>query len=92
MNNNACSPLSTRVFTALSNVGEIQRDPGKSSPRISIARISGITATPKRAGRSRRVYFPASALLHDSSDGVAEASTTCAPQIEARKTAMSRAL
>ena len=59
---------------------------------MSIAPICGITAGPKRDVNSTRVYLPASALAQLSNDGVAEARTTCAPQIDARSTAMSRAL
>ena len=57
-----------------------------------MVRISGSAEAPKREVRSSRVYFPASALAQLSSDGVAEASTTLPEQIEARSTAMSRAL
>jgi hypothetical protein len=73
-------------------VSEIHRVAGSFSTRMSTARISGITASPKRDVRSSLRYFPASAFAQLSSDGVAEASTTCAPQIDARRTAMSRAL
>ena len=39
-----------------------------------------------------RVYFPACAFAQLSSDGVALAKITCAEQIDARKTVISRAL
>jgi len=58
---------------------------------MSIARIRGISAAPKRAPRSMRAYFPVSAFTQLSRLGVAEASTTCAEHSEARSTAMSRA-
>jgi len=58
---------------------------------MSITSICGSFAVPKRCGRSSRAYLPARAFAQVSSAGVAEASTTAAPQIEARSTAMSRA-
>ena len=85
------SPAASRAPTAVSSGAEIQRPCSSASWRRSIVAISGSSATPKRSGRSIRRYFPASALAQLSRLGVAEASTTAAPSIEARSTAMSRA-
>ena len=92
MNSSACSPFSSRACTARRSVGETHRPASSCSARMSMAVIAGSTASPNREVSSSRRYFPASAFAQVSSDGVAEASTTCAPRIEARSTAMSRAL
>ena len=91
INNSDCSPACKRCSIAFCSVCEIQRPAGRDSPRISIAPSLGITAAPNRAANSRYWYLPASALAQLSKLGVAEASTTRAPQIDARSTAMSRA-
>ena len=81
-----------RDATSAVSVGLIQRFASSLSTRMSIACICGSSAAPKREVRSIRAYFPLSALTQVSRHGVAEARITCASVMDARSTAMSRAL
>ena len=58
---------------------------------MSIAKISGILASPNLSVRSTRLYLPISAFAQVSKEGVADAKTTEACSIEALITAISRA-
>ena len=90
-NNSACSPRATTASTLAAKIGEIHLSPASRSARMSIARIWGSSAAPKREPKSSRRYFPASTFAQLSRLGVAEAKTTAQPAIAARSTAMSRA-